>query len=208
MLPRMVTPALLHAVMPRAPIDWILSLLDELPRWGIDNDNEIASFVAQVAYESREFTRLEEDLRYTAERLVQVWHKHFPTLAAAQPYAGHPVRLANFVYAGRMGNGPPESGDGWRFHGRGPLQITGRANYQACAAAIHEPLIERPELLLLPAIGIKSACWYWRSRDLNRVDDDDSALAETRAINGGTHGLASRQAYLDKLITAFTRGAA
>lgn len=204
----MITPAILHAVLPHAPVDWVLALVEEPPRWGIDTDHEVASFVAQLAHESQEFTRLEENLSYSAERLVQVWPQRFPTLMAAQPYARNPARLANLVYANRMGNGPPESGDGWTFHGRGPPQLTGRANYEACARAIHEPIDQHPELLLTPAVGIKSACWYWTSRGLDRVDDDNDQRAETQAINGGTLGIAQRQAYFDRLISALTQGVA
>ncbi len=204
----MITEHALRTVLRHAPHPWLTALLAELPRWGIDTDNEIASFIAQVAHESSEFTRLTENLSYSAGRLQQVWPRRFPTLEVARQYAHNPLALANFVYANRLGNGAPESGDGWRFRGRGPIQITGRKNYQACAKGIGAPLLEQPDLLLTPAVGIRSACWYWASRGLDLLDDDDEVLQETRAVNGGTHGLAQRQAYFDKILAALNGGAA
>lgn len=203
----MLTPAKLQAALPRAPNAWLQALLDEAPRWGIDSDRELASFAAELAHESREFTHLEEDLHYSAARLLQVWPRRFPTIASATPYASNPVALANFVYANRNGNGDAASGDGWYFRGRGPIELTFRKNYEMCARAIGAPIVQQPELLLTPTIGIRSACWFWSSHGLDRVDDDDRVDDETRAINGGTLGEAARQAYFDKLIAAFTTGA-
>lgn len=196
----MLTASAIQAAIPRAPHAWIAALLEEAPRWGIDTDNEIASFVAQLAHESAEFTRLEENLNYSAQRLRQIWRRRFPTLALAQQYARNPQRLANFVYANRLGNGPQDSGDGWRFRGRGPIQLTGSKNYTVCSTGIGVDLIDKPDLLCTPTVGIRSACWYWKVRDLDLLDDDDDVRAETRAVNGGFHGLASRQAYFNKLM--------
>lgn len=196
----MLTATAIKAALPRAPSVWIAALLDEAPRWGIDTDTEIASFVAQLAHESDEFTRLTENLNYSAERLQEIWRRRFPTIDIAHQYARNPQRLANYVYADRIGNGPQESGDGWRYRGRGPLQITGRANYAACGAGIEANLLDQPDILLTPVIGIRSACWYWTSRNLDLLDDDDDVRAETRAVNGGVHGLAKRQAYFNKLM--------
>ena len=193
----------LQAVMPRAPAEWLEALVDEPPKWGIDTDNEMASFVAQLAHESAEFTHLEESLNYSAERLMQVWPSRFPSIESAIPYARHPERLANFVYAFRLGNGSPDTGDGWAFRGRGPIQITGRRNYTQCAAGIGKAVDREPELLLQPRVGIRSACWFWKVHGLDLHDDDQDARAETRLINGGEHGLAQRQAYFDKFIAEF-----
>lgn len=190
----------LSLVMPRAPAAWLAELAHQAPAWGIDTPNEIASFVAQLAHESAEFTRLEENLSYSAQRLVQVWPRRFSSLALAQPCAHNPERLANRVYADRLGNGDEASGDGWRYRGRGPIQLTGRHNYAACAAGINEPLIDFPELLLVPRVGIRSACWYWRAKDLDLLDDDEDVTLETRRVNGGEHGLAQRKTYFDKTL--------
>lgn len=189
--------------MPRAPEAWLIPILEIPQRYGIDTPNELATFCAQLAVESAELTSLEENLNYSAARLIQVWPKRFPTADAAALYAHAPDRLANFVYAGRMGNGDEASGDGARFKGRGPIQLTGRTNYRHCGQDIGQTLESHPELLLVPAVGIESACWYWRSRGLDRFDDDADARMETRLINGGEHGLMRRQAYLDKALLEF-----
>ncbi len=204
----MVTLSALRTALPRAPEPWLTALIQELPRWGIDTPNEIASCVAQLAHESVEFTHLTEGLSYSAERLREVWPRRFPTPEIARRYARNPIALANFVYANRIGNGGPESGDGWKYRGRGPIQITGRKNYQACAKGIGAPLLEQPDLLLTPVVGTRSACWYWKSRGLDLLDDDDEVLQETRAVNGGTHGLAQRQTYFDKILATLNGGAA
>lgn len=197
------TQNILQAVLPQAPAEWLEALIDEAPKWGIDTDTEMASFAAQLAHESAEFTRLEESLSYSAQRLMQVWPTRFPTIEAAIPYASRPERLANSVYAFRLGNGSPDTGDGWFFRGRGPIQITGRRNYSQCAAGIGRPVDRQPELLLDPRTGIRSACWFWKVHGLDLHDDDQDVRAETRLINGGEHGLAARQTYFDRLIAEF-----
>jgi putative chitinase len=196
--------AQLSRVLPKAPVAWLAELVTQMPEWGIDTPNEIASFLAQLAHESDEFTRLEENLNYSARRLMQVWPKRFPTLADAEPFAFHPEALANRVYANRMGNGNELTGDGWRFRGRGPIQLTGRSNYQKCGDAIDEPLELEPGLLLQPRVGIRSACWFWSAAGLDVLDDDDDVRAETRKINGGEHGLLQRDAYFRKALHILT----
>ena len=190
----------LRKALPRAPEPWLVALLSVPQIYGIDTPIELASFCAQLAHESSEFTRLEENLNYSAARLMQVWPSRFPDSDTALAYAHNPEKLANYVYANRMGNGPPESGDGWRYRGRCPIQLTGANNYKSCAKDTKLDIIEHPDLLLQPIEGITVCCWYWQSRDLDRFDDDEFARQETKAINGGTHGLARRQEYLDLLI--------
>lgn len=194
----------LQLALPRAPRDWLTATAEVLAGSEIDTPEEQASFVAQLAHESAEFTRLEEGLNYSAQRLMAVWPRRFPTLEAAQPYARNPAGLANHVYANRLGNGPESSGDGWLFRGRGPLQITGRRNYTRCGVAIGEPLPAHPELLLVPRVGVRAALWFWRDNDIDAKDDDDDAADETRTVNGGQHGLADRQAYRDRIYSALT----
>lgn len=192
----------LGTIMPRAPVAWLKELVLQMPIWSIDTPNEIASFIAQLAHESAEFTRLEENLNYSALRLTQVWPKRFPTLESAKPYANAPELLANKVYAGRLGNGDEASGDGWRYRGRGPIQITGKSHYDECGAGIDAPIVDEPSLLLDPRIGIRSACWFWRTNGLDLLDDDADIRVETRRVNGGDTGLADRQAYFQKALTA------
>jgi putative chitinase len=194
-----LTTKLLQKAMPKAPEAWLEVLPGELFSSGIDTLHEVASFLAQVAHESNEFTRLEENLSYSAERLMQVWPKRFASFEFAQRYEHSPTRLANYVYANRIGNGEEASGDGWKFHGRGPIQLTGRRNYTACGEDIGADLIAHPELLLTPHTGIRSALWFWRTMNIDELDDDDDVRAETRKINGGETGLAQRQAYFDRI---------
>lgn len=195
-----LTADLLQPVLPRAPRAWLEVIVAECPKAGIDTQHEVASFLAQCAHESNEFTRLEENLNYSAERLMQVWPRRFPTLAIAQQYARQPHKLANHVYANRIGNGDEASGDGWRFHGRGPIQLTGRRNYTACGEDIGADLVTHPELLLTPFTGIRSALWFWRAMNLDELDDDEDVRLETRRINGGEIGLEHRQKLFNHIL--------
>jgi putative chitinase len=201
-----LTAVVLQQVMPRAPRVWLDVMEDELPKWGIDTTREVSSFVAQVAHESNELTRLEENLNYSAERLMQVWQKRFPSFDIAQKYEHMPEKLANFVYANRMGNGDAASGDGFVFHGRGPIQLTGRRNYEEYGIWLGEDLIAHPELLLAPVPGIKSAIWFWSTNNLDVLDDDDDVRLETSRINGGETGLVRRQAYFDQCLKLMEAG--
>ena len=187
-------------IMPRAPVEWLLPLLVEMPRWGIDTTNEQASFLAQIAHESRELTRLEESLSYSATRLMAVWPRRFPDMAAALAYEHAPAALGNKVYADRMGNGGPETGDGYRFRGRTPVMLTGRANYRAAERALGVGLVADPGLALVPAVGCQIACWYWRAHGFDAVDDDADIREETRLLNGGETGLKQRDAYFRKAL--------
>lgn len=190
----------LEKIMTHAPRPWLEELAKQMPGAGISTNEEQASFVAQLAHESAEFTQLEENLSYSAQRLVQVWPKRFATVDVAAPYSRNPEKLANLVYANRLGNGDIDSGDGWRYRGRGPIQLTGANNYILCGRGIGAALFSNPDLLLTPEIGIKSACWYWTVKGLNKLDDDNDVTAETKIINGGTNGLAQRQAYYDRAL--------
>jgi len=171
---------------------WHQPFLAAMAERAIATPQLAAAFLAQVGHESGSLNRFEENLNYTAQRLTQVWPKRFPSIAHAHHYEHAPERLANLVYANRMGNGGYESGDGWRYRGRGPIQITGGANYRRCGIALNLPLIEQPELLLTPDIGARSAAWYWEDRGCSACADDVEAV--TRLVNGGDHGLPDREA--------------
>lgn len=199
----MVDFARLRSVFSRADPAWLIEILDQAPDHGIDTPNEMASFCAQLAIESAWLTRFEENLNYSAARLMQVWPKRFPTADAAARYAHSPERLANHVYRNRFGNGDEASGDGFRYRGRGCHMLTFRNNYELYGERIGEPLVERPELLLVPKIGVRVALEYWKEKDLDLVDDDDDARAETRLVNGGEIGLNDRQAAMDRLLKVF-----
>ena len=152
----------------------------------------IAAFLGQCAVESAGFLVLEENLSYSAERLCQVWPGRFPTVAAADACAFQPELLANQVYAGRMGNGGVHSGDGWRFRGRGLIQISGRANYVRYAAAMNLALDEAVLNAATPAGAAESAAWFWKVNRLNELAAAWSIDLITRKINGGTTDAAQR----------------
>ena len=144
-----------------------------------------------------DLTRLVENLNYSAERLMVVWPARFPTYAKAQQFAGNPEKLANEVYGGRMGNDSP--GDGWRFRGRGPIQLTGRYNYTQFATATDDDTpLTTPGLLCEPVYGALSACWYFVTRTTPRADIE----TVTREVNGGLHGLADRRRRYERARTA------
>jgi putative chitinase len=190
------------------PAGWAAGLNASLPKFGIDTPDRIASFLAQTGYESGQFNRLEEALGYTAARLMKVWPKRFPDEATAALYAGNPIKLANFVYANRMGNGNVQSGDGYLFRGRGIIQLTGRSNYAAAGKAIAVELDKQPDLLMKPENACAAAAWYWQSRGLNELADDrtdDNDLEDfteiTRRINGGIIGLNDRFALFRQVLS-------
>lgn len=200
-----VTLAALQAALPRAARPWLESCIELMPTAGIDTPHEIASFLAQCAEESNEFTRFEENLNYSAKRLTEVWPKRFPTIEAAAPYAHNPEALANFVYddANRsqkyaLGNTSP--GDGWRYRALGALQITGLWNQTACANDLGIPVEEFAERAKQPFDGIRIALWVWKTHRLDEVDDDEDQRLDTRRINGGETGLAHRQQLFNHIL--------
>lgn len=152
----------------------------------IDTPARIAAFVAQCAHESVQFTRLEENLRYSRpERLRDVFPSRVHGLDdAARLVAAGPKAIANRVYAGKLGNGDEASGDGWRYRGRGLIQLTGRANYSDAATECGEPYLDEPDLLLEPGHACLTAAWFWHTRKCNLLADSAQWDAITRAING------------------------
>lgn len=188
---------LLRAAMPRCPDieEWADELSEALAWAKIRDKAEVAMFLAQVGHESSDLTRLEENLNYTAKRLTEVWPRRYPTLEAAAPYARNPKALANHTYGGRMGNTMP--GDGWRFRGRGPIQLTGRENYARCAKATGLKLITHPDLLAtMPRYGAMAAAWYW----LDRVTPGADIVTVTKQVNGGRHGLDDRKRRYERIL--------
>jgi putative chitinase len=214
-----ITQQQLRSVMIAADADaranhWVAALNGGMRACSIDSAVRQAAFLAQVMVESSELRRLDEALGYSPQRLRQVWPQRFPDDATAARYANNPAALANYVYAGRMGNGDEASGDGWRFHGRGLIQLTGRANYAAFAQAARVDAVANPDLLLEPAGAALSAAWFWQSKGLNELADQlaggqaDQVFAQiTRRINGGTLGLSERRAYWLRARSALGIGA-
>ena len=184
---RHITPKSLKAALPRCPEPekWARAFDVAIEFFGV---RDIAMLLAQVGHESNDLTRLEESLYYSAERLMAVWPSRFQTYARAAQFAGQPEKLANEVYGGRMGNTKP--GDGWRYRGRGPIQLTGRYNYTRLATALDDDApLQTPGLLTEPVYGAMSACWYFVVHVTPRADIETA----TREINGGLHGLVDRR---------------
>lgn len=205
-----ITTAQLSAILTVADAEvraaqWIVPINDSMKTCAIDTPVRQAAFLAQVLLESSEFHQLQEALSYSAERLHQVWPQRFPNLEVAAAYSHNPQKLANHVYAGRMGNGDEASGDGWKYRGRGLIQLTGRSNYELFSRAMAVDALTNPDLLQAPAGAALSAGWFWRSRGLNELADQTGGAdgeahfeALTRRINGGITGLPQRRAYWER----------
>ena len=163
-----------------------------LPDYDINTPQRVAAFMAQCGHESGNFKFLKENLKYRAQSLVKVWPKYFPNMDIANQYAGNEEKIANRAYANRMGNGPEESGDGWRFCGRGLIQLTGRNNYQNFADSIETDINDIPHYLATFEGAVQSACWFWETNNLNKWADTGDMLTLTKRINGGTLGLDDR----------------
>lgn len=157
-------------------------------------------FLAQLGHESSGLKATEENLFYSAERLRQVWPSRFRTAARAARFAGQPEALANLVYGGRLGNTQP--GDGYRYRGRGYIQLTGRQAYREVGKLTGLGLEDDPALALSARHALHVACGFWQWKGLNRICDSGDFTALTRAINGGTNGLADRQAWLKRVEAA------
>ena len=154
-----------------------------------------AHFFGQTSHESAEFTRFSENLNYSAEALLKIFSKYFPNLVQAEEYARRPESIANRVYANRMGNGDEASGDGWRYRGRGAIQLTGKWNYREFASDIQDPDILLDPDLVSDEYAFECARWYFDQRDIwgycDEVSDERIRIV-TRMINGGTNGLEDR----------------
>ena len=175
--------------------EWHEALEQLFPDYGIDTPQRMAAFISQCAHESGGFTAIKENLNYRWETLRKIFPKYFPTDEIAKRYASLPNKqeaIANRAYANRMGNGPEESGDGYRYCGRGLIQLTGKNNYQAFADSLEMPLEDVPDYLATFEGAAQSACWFWETNNLNRFADAGDIKGLTRAINGGYLGLDDR----------------
>jgi putative chitinase len=169
-----------------------------LDKYEINTKNRVAGFLAQCGHESVDFTVLKENLNYGAKGLVATFKKYFPDEATALKYERQPEKIANRVYANRMSNGDEASGDGYKYRGRGAIQLTGKDNYTRFAAAIGKTIEETVAHLETIDGAIESACWFWKTNGLNAIADKDDILAMTKKINGGTIGLEDRKAHYEK----------
>jgi putative chitinase len=188
------TEAKLRQVLVGAPhVDqWFLALQEILPDYEIDTPERVACFLGQTAHESGGYRALRENLNYSAKGLNGIFKKYFPTEADAKPYERQPEKIANKIYANRMGNGDERSGDGWKHRGRGLIQLTGKSNYQAFADSIECSIEETIEFLETYEGAVQSACWFWESNNLNALADKLDVKMLTKKINGGYIGLEDR----------------
>lgn len=192
----------LARIFPKGPAlvgEFVTGLNAAMQAYDINTPARVAAFIAQVGFESARFGHLVEVLNHSAERLAALWPNRFSTSdgkpnALALQLGGHPEAIANTVYANRLGNGAPESGDGWRYRGRGLIQLTGRSNYQQAGAALKVDLEAQPELLEQPHYACLTAAWYWSVHGLNALADEADFKTITLRINGGVNGYDARAA--------------
>jgi putative chitinase len=200
-----ITREQLAQIIPRNPyIDqWCDALNKLLPDYGIDTPQRVAAFLAQCAHESGGFVFLKENLNYRWASLRKVFPKYFPADELAQSYEKQPEKIANRIYGSRMGNGDEASGDGFRYCGRGLIQLTGKNNYEAFAESIETPVAEIPAYLETFEGAVQSACWFWETNNLNRFADTNDILTMTKRINGGTIGLEDRMKHYAHALEVF-----
>ena len=193
----MLTLSQLKQLLPKNPYveHWHRALSQLLSDYDINTPNRIAAFVAQCSHESGGFMVLKENLNYKAVTLRKIFPKYFPNDQIAQDYASRPnkqVAIASKVYANRMGNGDEASQEGYKFCGRGLIQLTGKSNYQAFADSLEMDINDVPEYLVTFEGACQSACWFFEVNNLNRFSDQNDIKGLTRAINGGYIGLEDR----------------
>ena len=199
------TKSQLKEMLPKNPYlqNWYDALDAILPEYDINTPQRVAAFLAQCAHESGGFVFLKENLNYKAASLRKVFPKYFPDDAIAAAYANKPEKIANRVYANRMGNGPEESGDGFKYCGRGLIQLTGKDNYTFFAASIDVPVEEASEYLQTFEGAVQSACFFWDQNNLNQWADKGDILTLTKRINGGTIGLEDRIKHYEHALHIF-----
>jgi len=206
----MITAEQFSHLFPRAqdPASWAESMNNVFPTYDINTPHRVAAFLAQCGHESGGWTTFEENLNYSAQGLNSIFKKYFPTLESAQPYARKPEMIANKVYGGRMGNGPESSGDGYKYRGRGPIQLTGAANYKAFAQEMFDDwqnLYENPDWVTSDRdFALMSAIWFWNKNKLNVQADSGDIKLMTKKINGGYIGLEDRIKHYNECIDLLT----
>lgn len=192
----------LKQLLPKNPYvsNWHSALSKLLPDYSINTPQRIAAFIAQCSHESGGFTALKENLNYKAATLRKIFPKYFPDDEIANRYANSPNKqqaIANRVYANRMGNGDEASGDGYKYCGRGLIQLTGHDNYAWFAASLEISIDEATQYLETFEGAAQSACWFWETNGLNRWADQGDIVTLTKKINGGTIGLEDRKAHYE-----------
>jgi putative chitinase len=193
----------LEKILPGNPKvnDWFDALSKHLPAYEINTQQRIAAFLAQCVHESGGFKAVKENLNYKAEGLNKVFHKYFPTVESAEEYAHNPEKIANKIYADRMGNGDEASGDGFRYCGRGLIQLTGKENYTHFADSIGMSHDDISAYMETTEGCVHSACWFWGKNHLNELADAEDLVHMTKKINGGTLGLDDRTAHYHEIMS-------
>lgn len=184
---------------------WVTALNDTFGQFGILTPNQQAAFIGQCSHECGHFRILEENLNYRAATLMKLWPKRFPTLEIANAYAGNPKKIANMVYANRMGNRDESSGDGYRFRGRGCIQLTGHANYFHAGKALGVDFVMEPDLVATPKYAAMTAGWYWSTHGCNEIAEAQDWVKLTKKINGGTIGLEDRIKHTKEALAALSQ---
>ena len=210
---------LLVAAKVKDPDKWLQPLIETCVEFEINTPQRVAAVVAQTSHESGGYTMLSENLNYRAATLAACWPNRFAELGpdkkpkrnekgaliptkVAESIAGKPELIANMVYSSRMGNGPAESGEGWKYRGRGLKQLTGKDNYARCGRDLGLDLINNPDLLLEPMAAARSAGWFWKTNNLSSYADVEDIKGMTKKINGGLIGYEQRKALYDKVMQA------
>ena len=202
----MITGDQFRHLFPRAqdPDGWAEAMNNVFPTYEINTPHRVAAFLAQCGHESGGWTVFEENLFYSAQGLMKVFPRYFPTADLANAYAKQPEKIANRIYGGRMGNGPEETGDGYKYRGRGPIQLTGKSNYQAFAQEMFDDwqnLFENPDWVTYDKdFALMSAIWFWNKNKLNHEADIGDIKTMTRKINGGYIGLEDRIKHYNECI--------
>lgn len=183
---------------------WVAPLNQTFERFNILTPGQQASFIGQCSHECANFRILEENLNYNAATLMRLWPKRFPSQEAANAYAKNPKKIANMVYANRMGNRDEASGDGYRFRGRGCIQTTGSANYYHAGKALGVDFIMNPDLVSTPQYAALTAGFFWDTQKLNRYADNRDYVGMTKRINGGTIGLDDRIKHIQHALSVLS----
>ena len=197
-------------LFPRAqdPQSWVDSMNEVFPTYDINTPQRVAAFLAQCGHESGGWTVFEENLNYSDKGLNGIFKKYFPTLESTAGYVRQPEKIANKVYANRMGNGPESSGDGWKYRGRGPIQLTGKDNYRSFAKDMFEDwenLFNNPDWVTADKdFALMSAIWFWNKNKLNVQADSGDIKLMTKKINGGYIGLEDRIKHYNEAIHLLT----
>ena len=183
---------------------WVDPLNDTFAKFGISTTRQQAAFIGQCGHECGNFRVLEENLNYRAATLMKLWPKRFPTLEFANQYAGNPKKIANMVYSSRMGNRDEASGDGYRFRGRGCIQLTGHSNYFHAGKALGVDFVMEPDLVASPKYAALTAGFFWSTHDCNRLAEAGDWTALTKKINGGTIGLSDRIKHTEEALAVLS----